>query len=129
MADRFKQHGAFSWHELMTPDPEAAKEFYGKLFGWQMQDMPMEGMTYTVVKSGDEDVAGMMAIPPEAQGTPPHWGTYVTVEDVDSTVKQAQELGGKTIFPPKDIPEVGRFALIQDPQGAMIAVITYAMQA
>ena len=111
---------------LQETDPEAQFQFLSEEM--KKRDMQMEGMTYTVVKCGDEDVAGMMAIPPEAQGTPPHWGTYVTVEDVDRTVKQAQDLGGKAIFPPKDIPEVGRFALIQDPQGAMIAVITYAMQ-
>ena len=128
MADRFKQHGAFSWNELMTTDPDAAKEFYSKLFNWDLKDMPMEEMTYTVVRAGDEDVAGIMKIPTEAEGSPPSWGTYVTVDNVDQTVRQAEELGGSVIVPARDIPEVGRFAVIQDPQGAVISVITYAVQ-
>ena len=126
MADRFKQHGAFSWNELMTTNPDAAKEFYGKLFNWKLEDMPMEEMTYTVVKAGDEEIAGIMGIPPEAEGAPPNWGAYVTVDNVDQTVRQAKELGGRIIVPARDIPKVGRFAVIQDPQGAMISVITYA---
>ena len=128
MQDRYKQQGAFSWNELMTTDVGAAKEFYTKLFGWAAEDMPMEGMTYTVLKAGSEEVGGIMAIPPQAEGTPPHWGTYVTVDDVDATAKLAQELGAKTIVPPTDIPNVGRFFVLQDPQGAVIAAITYSGQ-
>lgn len=128
MADRFKQHGAFSWNELMTTDPDAAREFYGKLFNWELTDMPMEEMTYMVAKAGDEDVAGIMQIPQDAEGAPPNWGAYVTVDNVDQTVRQAEELGGRIVVPARDIPEVGRFAVIQDPQGAMISVITYTTQ-
>ena len=128
MADRFKQHGAFSWNELMTTDPDAAKDFYGKLFKWELNDMPMGEMTYTVVKAGDEEVAGIMQIPPDTEGAPPNWSAYVTVDNVDQTVKQAEELGGRIAVPARDIPEVGRFAVIQDPQGAMISVITYNTQ-
>lgn len=125
MMDPFKQHGAFSWCELMTTDVEAAKKFYSRLFGWTAEDMPMEGMTYTVVKAGGQEVGGMMTISPEAEGTPPHWGTYVTVDDVNETAKTAEELGAKIIVPPTDIPDVGRFCVFQDPQGAVISIITY----
>jgi hypothetical protein len=128
MNDPFKQHGAFSWCELMTSNVAASKDFYGKLFGWQMQDMPMEGTTYTVLKAGGAEVGGIMATPEAAAGMPPHWGTYVTVADVDATAKQALELGGRLMLPPRDIPGVGRFCLIQDPQGAMLYAITYAPQ-
>ena len=127
MNDPFKQHGAFSWCELMTPDVSAAKDFYGKLFGWQMQDMPMEGTTYTVLNAGGAPVGGIMAPPPQAAGMPPQWGAYVTVEDVDATAKQAVELGGSLLLPPHDIPGVGRFCLIRDPQGAHLCAITYTM--
>lgn len=126
MDNRFKQHGAFSWFELMTPDPEAAKKFYTRLFGWETEAYPMEGMSYTVVKSGNEGVGGIMKTPPQAEGAPPYWGIYITVEDVDATVRKAEELGGKIMMPPTDIPKVGRFAVLQDPQGAVISVITYA---
>jgi predicted enzyme related to lactoylglutathione lyase len=86
MNDPFKTHGAFSWCELMTPDPEAAKRFYGTLFGWTLEDMDMGRGTYTVVKAGGAGIGGIMKQSPEcAPDAPPHWGTYVTVEDVDAT--------------------------------------------
>ena len=125
MDEQFKQHGAFSWCELMTTDVDAAKAFYTKLFGWDCEDMAMPGMTYTVVKAGAKEIGGIMTIPKEAQGTPPVWGTYVTVDDVDLTARTAEQLGAKILVPPMDIPKVGRFCVIQDPQGAVINAITY----
>jgi predicted enzyme related to lactoylglutathione lyase len=125
MDELFKTHGAFSWFELMTSDIAAATNFYTKLFGWTTENMSMEGGTYTVVKVADKGVGGIMNMPPTAQGMPPMWGVYVTVNDVDATAKKAQDLGGKVIMPPKDIPDVGRFCVIQDPQGATIAAISY----
>ena len=128
MQDPYKQHGAFSWFELMTTDVEGAKTFYTRLFGWETEDMPMENLSYTITKIGDEGVGGIMPLPPETEGAPPHWGVYVTVDDVDATVKKAEELGGRVHIPPTDIPNVGRFCVIQDPQGAFISAITYAME-
>jgi predicted enzyme related to lactoylglutathione lyase len=128
MDDRLMKHGAFSWFELMTKDPAAAKNFYTKLFGWDTEEMPMGDGTYTIVKVGDEGVGGIMAMPPDAQSMPPHWGIYITVDDVDATAKLAQELGAKTVVPLTDIPEVGKFYAFQDPQGAVISVVTYASQ-
>ena len=125
--DVYKTHGAFSWNELMTTDVAAAKAFYGDLFGWELKDAPMEGMTYTMISAGGTEIGGMMAMPPGNEGMPPAWGAYVTVTDVDATAKRAEELGGKVIIPPQDIPEVGRFCLLQDPQGAFISAITYRM--
>lgn len=109
----------------MTTDVAAAKAFYGKLFGWETEDMPMPGMTYIVVKNGGREIGGIMAIPQEERGMPPAWGTYVTVDDVDATAKAAVELGAKLLVPPTDIPDVGRFCVIRDPQGATINAITY----
>jgi predicted enzyme related to lactoylglutathione lyase len=126
MEEKFKMHGAFSWCELTTADPEAAKKFYTELLGWTAEEMPMEGMTYTVLKAGEEGVGGIMPVPPEAQGTPAHWGAYITVNDVDAVAKKAQELGAKTLVPLTDVPDVGRLYTFQDPQGAVISVITYA---
>jgi len=125
MTEPMKQHGAFSWVELVTSDVEAAKKFYMKLFGWTTEAVPMGGMSYTVVKVGGEDAGGIMAMPPQAGGAPPHWGLYVTVDDVDATAKLAEKMGARIIVPPKDIPDVGRFCLFQDPQGAFLSAITY----
>jgi predicted enzyme related to lactoylglutathione lyase len=123
-----KQHGAFSWNELMTNDVAGAKKFYGELFGWNMRDENTCDITYTLLQIGDREIGGMMAIPTEVHGAPPAWGAYVTVDDVDRQVARAEQLGGKTILPPKDIPDLGRFAVISDPQGAMLALITYTAQ-
>lgn len=120
------QHGAFSWNELMTTDVAGAKAFYGELFGWQMQDEPMPEGTYTMLKAGDHEVGGLMAMPTDAAGAPPAWGAYVTVDNVDQQTVRAEQLGGKVILPPRDIPDVGRFAVISDPQGAMLTMITYS---
>jgi predicted enzyme related to lactoylglutathione lyase len=125
MDEKLMRHGAFSWFELMTTDVEGAKSFYSKLLGWTMEDMPMEEFTYTVVKVGDDQVAGIMSMPPGTEEMPPAWGNYITVDDVDAIAKQAVELGGKVLVEPRDIPEVGRFAVVQDPQGAWFSPITY----
>jgi predicted enzyme related to lactoylglutathione lyase len=120
--------GAFSWNELMTTDVSGAKRFYGELLGWSMQDISAGGMGYTLAKTKDKEVAGIMAIPAEAAGMPPRWGAYVTVEDVDALLPRVEALGGKVCVPPHDIPDVGRFAVIQDPQGATISLIRYLQQ-
>jgi len=121
------RHGAFSWCELMTNDAEAAKNFYGTLFNWTMERAPtsLNGVDYTIVKCAGRPVGGIMAIPPSASGMPPYWASYVTVDDVDATAERAVEMGGKVCVPPQDIPEVGRFCVLQDPQGAVINVIAY----
>ncbi len=109
------------------PDVEGAKKFYTQLFGWETEDMPMENMSYSITKIGDQGVGGIMPLPPEAEGVAPRWGVYVTVDDVDATARKAEDLGGKIHVPPTDIPNVGRFCVIQDPQGSVISAITYEM--
>ncbi len=125
MDEKLKKHGSISWSELMTSDVAGAKKFYGELFGWKFEDMPMENMDYTVVSVNDDEVAGMMPFPPDSPPMPPNWGLYITVDDVDATAEQATGMGAKIIMPPQDIPEVGRFCVMQDPQGAFISIITY----
>ncbi len=120
-----KEHGVFSWNELMTTDMPAAKKFYRAALGWELQDMNNPGMAYTIAKQGTREVAGMMAMPKDSPGMPPSWGSYVTVDDVDARVARVESLGGKLCIPPQDIPNVGRFAVIADPQGAMLTMITY----
>ena len=127
--DAFQTPGAFSWCELMSTDPAGATKFYGELFGWKLEAMDM-GMPYNVVKVGDASIGGIMGMPPGAPaGMPPMWVPYVTVADVDALVKKVESLGGQVHMPPTDIPTVGRFAVIADPQGATLNVITYAMPA
>lgn len=121
-------HGRFIWYELMTPDVAGAKAFYGEVVGWTAQDMPMPDMTYTLLQVDGNGVAGAMPLTPEtaAQGVPPNWTAYVAVDDADETAAKAASLGGKVMQQPLDIPGVGRFAIIADPTGAVIAVMTPA---
>jgi hypothetical protein len=120
-----KQHGMFSWNELMTTDVPAAKAFYRAALGWDLQDLAEVGMDYTMVKTGGHEVGGIMAIQKDAAGMPSGWGSYVTVDDVDARAARIESLGGKVLVAPRDIPNVGRFAVIADPQGAMLSLITY----
>ncbi|MBD2200106.1 MULTISPECIES: VOC family protein [Calothrix] len=129
MTNVFQQHGAFSWCELMTTNTTAAKEFYSRLFGWTMEDKPIPEGVYTVLSAARQQVGGLMKMPDEMSAIPPHWGVYVTVQNVDTTAKQVEELGGKVCLAPMDIPDVGRFAMIQDPQGATLSIISYGLMA
>ncbi len=119
-----KRHGAFSWNELMTTDIEGAKSFYNQLLDWKLEPSPMD-MPYTIASVDGQQVAGLMTTPPEAAGMPAHWGGFVTVDNVDSSAKQAEFLGGKILLEPRDIPNLGRFCVIADPQGAPLSLITY----
>jgi predicted enzyme related to lactoylglutathione lyase len=119
-------HGAFSWYELTTSNRKEARAFYGKLLGWEFQDMEMGNGIYTVINVGGLSMGGITDIPPNAQGMPPGWGGYATVDDVDAAVARVAKLGGRVLMAPTDIPTVGRFATIMDPQGATLSLITYA---
>ncbi|HYA65797.1 MAG TPA: VOC family protein [Burkholderiaceae bacterium] len=125
MATAFETHGAFSWTELLTNDVAAARKFYGQLLGWKIRDMEGSPMDYRIISADDQDIGGMMTIPEHAKGMAPAWGTYVTVKDVDETTGRVKALGGRILLAPQDIPGVGRFSVIQDPQGATLSLITY----
>jgi predicted enzyme related to lactoylglutathione lyase len=115
------------WFELMTSDMKAADAFYGETVGWKGESAKMEGMPpYTMWKMGEETMAGMMAMPAEVaeMGIPPHWMAYTTVEDVDAAATKAAELGGKILKAGFTVPNVGRMAMLADPQGAPFAVFT-----
>ena len=124
--DVYKTVGAFSWNELMTNDPQAATAFYGALFGWTVDTMDMGTGPYRVVKAGDTAVGGIMTMPPDAGAMPPMWSCYVTVADADATAEKCKSLGGKVLVGPMDVPKVGRFVVLQDPQGAVINAMAYA---
>ncbi len=126
MSDKMPVHGTFCWNELMTHDVGKAEKFYGDLIGWQFDKQSM-GQEYAVLKAGDTQVAGMMAMPAEVPDqVPSHWMAYITVDDVDAVAAKVPELGGTIIKEATDIPKVGRFIVVADPTGAAVGMITLA---
>jgi uncharacterized protein len=116
--------GVFVWDELTTSDTDAAIAFYGEVLGWTGRGMDMGEMgTYTIFERGGEDgdVAGCMKTPPGMEA-PPHWLVYIGVDDVDATAARAKELGATVFHEATDIPDVGRFAIVQDPAGAVFGL-------
>ncbi len=121
--------GTFSWCELAVPNAAGAKAFYAALFDWQLQDDNSLGSTpYTLIRAGGREIGGIMDLPQGVPGQPARWTPYVTVADVDSLVAQAANLGARILLEPRSIPGVGRLALFEDPQGAVLAVIRYASE-
>ncbi len=120
--------GRFLWHELLTSDPAAGEAFYTALVGYGTMTMDPGSGPYTMLTMGEEPRAGLMELPEEAKkmGAPPHWLLYVGAPDVDATVAQATSLGGASLHEPFDVPTVGRFGIIADPQGAALGVYTPA---
>lgn len=116
--------GRFVWYELLTTDSAAAGTFYRSVVGWSAQDAGMPGMSYTILSAGPAPVAGLMDLSQTECGpdVPPHWFGYVGVDDVDAAAAQVVRDGGAVHRAPADIPEVGRFAIVADPQGAAFAL-------
>jgi len=118
--------GSFSWTDLATTDPAAAKKFYGEVFGWTADDQPMPPgqASYALEKIKGKSVAGISGMMEEQKkaGMPPHWTAYFTVQNVDEATKKATSLGGKALMPPMDVMDVGRMAVIEDPAGAPFAI-------
>lgn len=115
--------GSLCWNELATRDTASASAFYTGLFGWETQTSDTPGGPYTSFSNQGRMAGGMLQMTEEWGDMPPHWSVYFAVADCDETVKRAQELGGTALMSPIDIPEVGRFAVMQDPQGAFFTVI------
>lgn len=121
--------GSFCWTEIASNDAAKCKEFYSNVFGWSFQDSnaSTDGFAYHEFSTGGDYPAGGLyeitpAMCPEGQPLPPpHFLTYIAVDDVDENAKQAVELGGTIIKEPTDIPNTGRFAIIMDPTGAMFS--------
>lgn len=119
------KNGSFCWMELGTTDQNAAKTFYSSLLGWTADDMSMgPEMTYTMFRLGGKDAAGGYRLMKDQLDAhvPPHWMLYIQVASADEAAAKAVKLGAQQIVPPSDIPNVGRFALLQDPTGAHISV-------
>ena len=118
--------GAPSWADLATTDEDAALSFYSRLFGWEDQPEALpEGMGYYHVQTrGGDQVAAISAQQPmeTEQGVPPHWNTYIAVDNVDTTSSQVKDAGGTVVVEPMDVMDAGRMAWVQDPTGAMVAL-------
>jgi uncharacterized protein len=115
--------GTWGWSELQTRDLEKAKAFYSAVFGWKPTQF--EGMAeYTVLENDGRGIGGAMPMPAEVpKEVPSNWLTYFGVDDTDATVERAKQNGGGVLAPPMEIPNVGRFAVLTDPQGGVFAVI------
>ena len=119
--------GAPCWVDLETTDQEAAKAFYGGLFGWSYEDMPMDeaGQQRYSMASLEGSYAAAIYTQQEEQrqmGIPPHWNVHLTVDDVDATAKRVSDLGGNLLAEPFDVFESGRMAAVSDPTGAAVAL-------
>ncbi|MFN3231595.1 MAG: VOC family protein [Alphaproteobacteria bacterium] len=125
MSNPFQTHSAFSWVELRSSDPQKSKAFYADVIGWDTEEMPGPA-PYTILKTDGEGIGGIVALPEAATGAPSHWCAYITVDDVDARTKRAEDAGATVIAPPMDMPGVGRMSTIQDPTGAVIALMTYS---
>lgn len=117
--------GRFGWHELYTSDPVAAQAFYTNVIGWTTQIWEGGPEPYTMWVAGEVPMGGVMKLPPQAveAGAPPNWVAYVTTPDADATIARAKQLGGSLVWGPFDVPTVGRFGGLTDPQGAHFAIL------
>lgn len=119
-----KDYGKFCWYELMTTDVPAAERFYSSVVGWTTRDSGMEGMNYTLAYAGENQAAGIMEIPAEAEGMPPAWVGYVFTDDIEKTAKDIVSNGGQVHREPDDIPGIGRFAVVADSDGAVFSLFS-----
>lgn len=113
--------GAFTWNELATRDVDKAKAFYGELLGWRFESGNQPG--YAFIYNGDRMNGGIIEMDAVWGDLPPHWMAYFAVKDIEESVKKVQELGGRISVEITDIPGTGRFAVINDPQGAALTIM------
>jgi predicted enzyme related to lactoylglutathione lyase len=116
--------GTPNWVDLQTTDQAAAKQFYGELFGWSYNDLPIDeanGVSYSMATLKGLDVAAIAPSSDDqvAAGVPPHWNSYVSVDDIEASAALVASAGGTVVAPPFDVLDAGRMAVIQDPTGAI----------
>lgn len=121
--------GTLTWFELMSTDRDRAVAFLAGLIGWEPQPVDMGGMLYTLLMRGGEHAGGAMQLTPEMGPMPSCWLTYFEVDDCDQSAARVRRLGGQVLKEPEDIPNVGRFAICADPQGAVFAVFKHVPRA
>ena len=118
-------NGKFVWYELVTPDAAAARRFYGAVLGWEARDAQVPGMEYNLMSAAGTDIAGMMG---QMEGMQAGWMGYISVDDIESAFAKAKDAGATPIVPINPIPDVGRFALLLDPQGAAFSLLEYSAE-
>jgi predicted enzyme related to lactoylglutathione lyase len=123
-----ESQGRFVWYELATTDVEAAKQFYCNTVNWGARDAETPGIAYTLFTAGQAPVSGLMELPENARklGARPGWNGYIEVDDVDAVTDRVKQLGGSVHIPPTDIPNVGRFSIVADPQTAVFALFKWS---
>jgi predicted enzyme related to lactoylglutathione lyase len=112
--------GKIVWHDLMTTDVEAAKRFYTELLGWEIEVFKPGELDYPMISAAGTQWGGFNMLPP-GQPMPPHWLSYVLVDDLGAALARVEKAGGKTLAPTMELPEIGRFAVVADPRGAVIS--------
>jgi uncharacterized protein len=125
------KHGLIWWSELMTRDPGRAKDYYSSVAGWDFSEMPMAEGTYLMASREGRPIAGIMDMTGQKDWDmlPPHWFTYIAVDDVDAAVAATRAAGGTVVRDVFEVPGVGRIAIITDPTGAALGIMTPADQA
>jgi predicted enzyme related to lactoylglutathione lyase len=123
------KHGEISWYELTTQNVDAAKPFYQELFGWGLEQSKLSPVPYTEITVNGTAVGGMMRIDEQwGEGwdkIPPHWMTYITVDNVDATIEVIKANGGASCMPAFDLPNIGRLGICNDPSGAVFTIIQF----
>jgi predicted enzyme related to lactoylglutathione lyase/uncharacterized protein YbaA (DUF1428 family) len=124
-APKTDKPGDFIWYELLTSDADAAQKFYGEILGWSVSPSGMDGMDYRIIHVGPNPIGGMMTITEDmaSHGARPTWLGYLTVKNADETVAGIEQRGGKVLMGAMDLPNVGRIAMVADPQGAPFYVM------
>ena len=133
MTNPIETNGMFSWFEFMTSDLDKAKKFYGEVIGWEfVQDINNPNYTLVKTQGAEFPVAGILkrenTMVENAESIPSHWGSYITVKNIDAAVQKAKQLGGNIIVPVTPIPKVGKFSVLQDLEGAVISLIEYHLE-
>lgn len=122
-------HGMVWWTELLTRDVAGAKAYYEKMCGWTFETMPMPEGEYHIAKRGDVMTAGMMDMTgmPGMDDVPAHWDSYFAVDDIDAVCRDTVAAGGEVLREPWDMPGTGRIAILKDPTGAVMGMMTPEM--
>lgn len=124
MGDQGHKHGFFGWCQLLTAAPAEAAAFYQSLLGWTARTDDLDGVSQQLMFNGDQPVASILGVPAEVGEAMPHWHPHLAVDDVDRRVALAEQLGGRVVVEPGDIAGLGRLAVIQDPTGAVLTLVS-----
>jgi predicted enzyme related to lactoylglutathione lyase len=124
MGEQEHRHGVFGWHQLLTTAPAEAAAFYEGLLGWTAHVGDLEGVPQHTLCNGEQPVASILGVPAEDGGAMPHWHPHLCVDNVDKRARLAEQLGGRVVVEPVDVPGQGRLAVIQDPGGAVLTLVS-----